>query len=48
MESSYAYILLRLALGASMLGHGLVRIPKLSIFSTWILSLYSHAILPVV
>jgi len=48
MEASYAYILLRLALGLSMLGHGLVRIPKLSVFSTWMLEAYEKSILPIV
>lgn len=32
-NSSLAYVLLRIAMGVNMLGHGLVRIPKLAAFA---------------
>jgi len=41
-----AYLLLRLAIGASMLGHGLVRFPKLSAFSSWMVMGFEKSILP--
>jgi Predicted membrane protein len=34
-NSKYAYFFLRLPLALSMLGHGLVRMPKLQAFSDW-------------
>lgn len=41
-----AYLLLRLAIGASMFGHGLVRLPKLNAFSSWMVSSFENSILP--
>ncbi|REG98671.1 DoxX family protein [Flavobacterium aquicola] len=41
-----SYLLLRLAIGASMFGHGLVRIPKLQSFSTWLAGTFEKSILP--
>jgi thiosulfate dehydrogenase [quinone] large subunit len=41
-----SYLLLRLGIGASMLGHGLVRLPKLNTFSNWMVSSFEKSILP--
>lgn len=41
-----AYLLLRLAIGASMFGHGLVRLPKLNAFSDWMVGSFEKSILP--
>ncbi|WP_426278509.1 DoxX family protein [Chryseobacterium sp. S-02] len=41
-----SYLLLRLALGASMFGHGLVRLPKLKMFSDWMVDSFGKSILP--
>lgn len=40
------YFLLRLTIGASFFGHGLVRLPKLSGFSQWMVKSFENAILP--
>ncbi|MBB6127902.1 DoxX family protein [Mucilaginibacter lappiensis] len=41
-----SFLLLRLAIGASMLGHGLVRLPKLQTFSHWMVGSFAKSILP--
>lgn len=41
-----AYLLLRLAIGTTMLGHGLVRLPKLTGFSNWMVSSFEKSMLP--
>ncbi|SKC72640.1 DoxX family membrane protein [Ohtaekwangia koreensis] len=41
-----AFLLLRLAIAASMFGHGLVRLPKLNGFSQWMVSCFEKSILP--
>jgi len=41
-----AYLLLRLAIGTTMLGHGLVRLPKLAGFSNWMVSSFEKSMLP--
>jgi thiosulfate dehydrogenase [quinone] large subunit len=41
-----SFLLLRLAIGASMFGHGLVRLPKLNMFSNWMVSTFSKSMLP--
>ena len=41
-----SFLLLRLALGASLLGHGLVRLPKLSGFSQWMVGAFQNSMLP--
>lgn len=41
-----SYVLLRLAIGASMLGHGLVRLPKLDGFSKWMVGSFEKSLLP--
>jgi thiosulfate dehydrogenase [quinone] large subunit len=40
------FLLLRLAIGASMFGHGLVRLPKLPVFSHWMVGLFEKSMLP--
>lgn len=46
MEYSIAYLMLRLALGASLLGHGLVRLPKLKGFSEWLVNSFEGSMMP--
>jgi thiosulfate dehydrogenase [quinone] large subunit len=41
-----AFLLLRLAIGASMFGHGLVRLPKLTGFSNWMVGSFEKSMLP--
>ncbi|SHI84798.1 DoxX family membrane protein [Pseudozobellia thermophila] len=40
------YLILRLAIGLSMFGHGLVRLPKLSGFSKWMVKSFEGSMLP--
>lgn len=40
------FLLLRLAVGASMLGHGLVRLPKLTGFSAWMVKSFEPSMMP--
>jgi len=44
--NTYAYLLLRLAVGVSMFGHGLVRLPKLDAFSGWMVDSFKNSLLP--
>ncbi|GEP89496.1 thiosulfate dehydrogenase [quinone] large subunit [Chitinophaga terrae (ex Kim and Jung 2007)] len=46
MNYNIAYLLLRLGVGLSFFGHGLVRLPKLSGFSAWMLKSFEHSMLP--
>jgi thiosulfate dehydrogenase [quinone] large subunit len=41
-----SFLILRLAIGASMFGHGLVRLPKLAMFSNWMVGAFEKSILP--
>jgi thiosulfate dehydrogenase [quinone] large subunit len=41
-----AYFLLRITLGLNFLGHGLVRIPKIDGFRTWMVGEFQNSILP--
>lgn len=41
-----SFLLLRLAVGTSMLAHGLVRLPRLSGFSAWMVSTFEKSMLP--
>ena len=41
-----AFLLLRLALAASMFTHGLVRLPKLDKFSTWMIGNFEKSMIP--
>lgn len=42
-----SFLLLRLGIGLSFFGHGLVRMPKLDKFASWMQSLYADSLLPV-
>ena len=42
----YAYLILRLSIGMSMFGHGLVRMPKLQGFSAWMVHSFEKSMLP--
>lgn len=44
--NTITFLLLRLAIGASMFGHGLVRLPKLNAFSQWMTGSFEKSILP--
>jgi thiosulfate dehydrogenase [quinone] large subunit len=46
INNATTYLLLRLAIAASMFGHGLVRLPKLAAFSNWMVSSFEKSILP--
>ncbi|PST85274.1 DoxX family protein [Pedobacter yulinensis] len=46
MNNQIAYLFARLALGVSLAGHGLVRIPKLTGFSNWMLGEFEKSWLP--
>ncbi|WP_443945547.1 DoxX family protein [Pedobacter sp. AW1-32] len=46
MEKRNAFVLARLAIGLSFFGHGLVRLPKLSGFSQWMMAQFSKSVLP--
>jgi thiosulfate dehydrogenase [quinone] large subunit len=41
-----SYLLARLAIAASMFGHGLVRMPKLQGFSDWMVESFSTSMMP--
>jgi len=41
-----SFLLLRVAIGTSLLGHGLVRLPKLPAFSQWMVGLFAKSVLP--
>lgn len=43
---SVAFLLLRLGVGLSFFGHGLVRLPKLHAFSQWMTDLFEPSLLP--
>ncbi|OQP59875.1 DoxX family protein [Niastella vici] len=44
--STISFLLLRLAIGVSFFGHGLVRFPKLKAFSNWMADNFTRSILP--
>ena len=44
--NTYSFLMLRLAIGLSMFGHGLVRLGKLSGFSKWMVGNFQNSILP--
>lgn len=46
INHSLTFVLLRLAVGMSMFGHGLVRIVKLPKFSAWMIGQFEKSILP--
>ncbi|WP_158796414.1 DoxX family membrane protein [Pedobacter sp. L105] len=41
-----AYLITRIAIGTSLLGHGLVRLPKLNTFSNWMTGSFKASLLP--
>jgi thiosulfate dehydrogenase [quinone] large subunit len=41
-----AYLITRIAIGTSLLGHGLVRLPKLNAFSNWMTGSFKTSLLP--
>ncbi|MBC9933855.1 DoxX family membrane protein [Chitinophaga qingshengii] len=45
-NNTIAFALLRMAVAASMFGHGLVRLPKLSGFSQWMVTSFEKSMLP--
>ncbi|MBO9616948.1 MAG: DoxX family membrane protein [Dyadobacter sp.] len=40
------FLLLRLGIGVSMFGHGLVRLPKINAFSDWMTGSFAKSMLP--
>lgn len=44
--NTFAFLILRLAIATSMLGHGLVRLPKLNAFSQWMVNCFKDSMLP--
>ncbi|HEY8919491.1 MAG TPA: DoxX family protein [Chitinophaga sp.] len=44
--NTISFLLLRLAIGASFFGHGLVRLPKLAAFSGWMAGTFKKSMLP--
>ncbi|TCD12814.1 DoxX family membrane protein [Pedobacter frigidisoli] len=45
-DKNWAYLISRLAIGLSFFGHGLVRLPKLTGFSNWMVVQFSKSFLP--
>jgi len=41
-----SYLILRLGVGLSLFGHGLVRLPKLQAFSAWMVTSFEKSMLP--
>lgn len=46
MDTKYSYFFLRLPLAMSMIGHGLVRLPKLSAFAEGMATQFTESVLP--
>ena len=46
VDRRIAYLLMRLAVGFSLFGHGLVRIPRLSTFHAHLTGQFTHSIVP--
>lgn len=46
MAKPLPYLLLRLLIGMSFFGHGLVRMPKLDKFSNWMVGEFQNSLLP--
>ncbi|CDF80169.1 DoxX family protein [Formosa agariphila KMM 3901] len=46
MQNKTSYLIVRLAIGVSMFGHGLVRLPKLQAFSDGMLKSFENSMLP--
>jgi thiosulfate dehydrogenase [quinone] large subunit len=47
-DRAVAYLLLRLTIGASLFGHGLVRVPKLAAFHTHMVGEFKTSMIPAV
>lgn len=45
-DKELAYLLARVTMGINLLGHGLVRLPKLVEFKIWMLSYFQDTLLP--
>lgn len=45
-DRNLAYLLMRLTIGASLFGHGLVRLPKLGVFHAQLMGEFKASILP--
>lgn len=45
-DINITYLLARLPIGMSLFGHGVVRLPKLTLFSEWMVSSFSKSMLP--
>ena len=45
-DNKLFYLVLRLAVAASLLGHGFVRLPKLTVFSNWMVTQFEKSMLP--
>ncbi|MFB9054767.1 DoxX family protein [Formosa undariae] len=46
MQNKTSYLIIRLAIGVSMFGHGLVRLPKLELFSQGMIKSFENSMLP--
>ncbi|MCF6405929.1 DoxX family membrane protein [Chitinophaga filiformis] len=46
INNTVSFLILRLAIGVSMFGHGLVRLPKLDKFSGWMVKSFENSMLP--
>ncbi|WBS74074.1 DoxX family membrane protein [Elizabethkingia meningoseptica] len=44
--NTFVFLILRFAIAISMLGHGLVRLPKLGAFSQWMVGSFEKSMLP--
>ncbi|PSL33811.1 DoxX family protein [Dyadobacter jiangsuensis] len=44
--NALVFLLLRVGIGISMFGHGLVRLPKLNAFSQWMVGSFAKSMLP--
>lgn len=44
--NNFSFLILRLGIAISMLGHGLVRLPKLNTFSQWMVGSFEKSLLP--
>ena len=45
-NKALAYLFLRLSIGLSFLGHGIVRLPKIPAFRNWMIDLFKTSLMP--
>lgn len=45
-NKALAYLFLRLSIGISFLGHGIVRLPKIPAFRSWMIDLFKTSLMP--